>query len=137
VSTDKAGYSGTPLPRKLGIKAGHQVLLDNAPDGFELAPLPAGATVDHAPDAGPYDVTLMFCPDADALRERWDVLHPRTAPAGGLWVAWPKKAAEIPTDLDDGIVRQFGLTHGRVDVKVCAVDAQWSGLKFVVRLADR
>jgi hypothetical protein len=134
-----AGYSGTPLPRKLGVKAGHQVLLDQAPTGFALDPLPDGVVVRHdaLERAEHYDVALVFCLDAAALEERWSVVHPLTAKAGGLWVAWPKRAAKIPTDLDENVVRAYGLTHGRVDVKVCAVDAKWSALKFVVRLADR
>lgn len=136
-----AGYSGTPLPRKLGVKAGHQVLLHLAPAEFELEPLPDGVVVHRLPPEqaalDPYDVALVFCPDTAALAAGWALAHPLTAKAGGLWVAWPKRAAKIPTDLDENVVRDFGLTHGRVDVKVCAVDARWSALKFVVRLVDR
>ncbi|MFI5956620.1 DUF3052 domain-containing protein [Cryptosporangium sp. NPDC051539] len=133
-----SGYSGTPLPRKLGVKPGLRVLLDHAPEAFALDDLPDGVTIDRAPaDGEPYDVALVFCADAATLHERWPVLHRRTTSAGALWVAWPKRAAKIPTDLDDGVVREYGLTHGRVDTKVCAVDETWSGLKFVIRVADR
>ncbi|SHN32322.1 DUF3052 domain-containing protein [Cryptosporangium aurantiacum] len=133
-----AGYSGTPLPRKLGVKSGHSVLLDNAPADFALAPLPDDVEVDRTPVSDqPYDVVLLFCPDEATLRERWPTVHQRTTAAGALWVAWPKRAAKIPTDLDENVVRDYGLANGRVDTKVCAVDGTWSGLKFVIRLADR
>ena len=133
-----AGYSGTPLPRKLGVKPGHTVLLDNAPADFALAPLPPDVVVDRAPVAtDPYDVVLLFCPDATTLHARWQSDHERTTAAGALWIAWPKKSSKVPTDLDENVVRDYGLAHGRVDTKVCAVDATWSGLKFVIRLADR
>jgi hypothetical protein len=132
-----AGYSGTPLPRKLGITAHSRTLLDGAPDGFELDPLPDGVVLHRRAGHEPYDVIVTFCPDMAELTRRWPKLHTRTTPAGSLWVAWPKKAAKIPTDLDENVVRDFGLANGRVDVKVCAVDRTWSGLKFVIRLADR
>jgi hypothetical protein len=135
--TAPVGYSGTPLPKKLGVAAGSRVLLDGAPAEFALAPLPHAVTVHRRAAGPPYDVVLAFCPDAATLHRRWPVLHGRTTPAGALWIAWPKRAAGVPTDLDENVVRDFGLVHGRVDVKVCAVDARWSGLKFVVRLADR
>jgi hypothetical protein len=82
-------------------------------------------------------VIVCFCPDRDRLIRRWPVLHPLTTAAGALWIAWPKRASGIPTDLDEQGVRDHALTHGRVDVKICAIDAVWSGLKNVVRLADR
>jgi hypothetical protein len=133
-----AGYSGTPLPRKLGVRAGDQVLLDHPPADFTLAPLPDGVVLHRQLDeTGSYDVVLTFCLDAATLHDRWTALHGRTTTAGALWVAWPKKAARVPTDLDENVVRDYGLAHGRVDTKVCAVDATWSGLKFVIRLADR
>jgi hypothetical protein len=132
------GYSGTPLPQKLGIKSGHQVLLDGAPGGFKLGPLPAGVLLHRRPSLiGQYDVTVLFAPDRARLVRRWPILHQRTTPAGALWVCWPKKAAKIPTDLDDNTVREYGLAHGRVDVKVAAISEIWSGQKFVIRLADR
>lgn len=131
-----AGYSGTPLARKLGIAPGSRVLLDGAPAGFALE-LPDGATLARRAGAGAYDVVLCFCPDRARLARRWPALHPLTTPAGALWIAWPKRASGLATDLDEHAVREYALAHGRVDVKVCAVDGTWSGLKHVIRLADR
>ncbi|GAB3590269.1 DUF3052 family protein [Angustibacter peucedani] len=131
------GYSGTPLATKLGIKAGSRVLLDGAPPRFDLGLLPDDVTLHFRAGRDPYDVVLAFAPDRRRLDTRWPALHARTTTAGRLWVAWPKRSSGVPTDLDDNSVREFGLAHGRVDVKVCAVDAAWSGLCFVVRLADR
>lgn len=132
-----AGYSGTPLPKKLGIKPGHRVLLVDAPGGFVLDPLPAAATIDHKPDAAAYDVIVAFCPDAATLADGFADWRARLDPAGGLWIAWPKKSSGVPTDLTENAVRDIGLAAGVVDNKVCAIDDTWSGLRFVVRLADR
>ena len=131
------GDSGTPLPKKLGIKAGSAVLLDGASGAFDLGPLAEGVRLHRRVGASPYDVGVLFCPDIARLLRRWPVLHGAVKPAGRLWVAWPKKASGVTTDLDENLVREHGLAHGRVDVKVCAIDATWSGLAFVVRLADR
>lgn len=128
-----AGYSGTPLARKLGIKDGSSVLLDGAPDGFELDDVPVRRRL----GPGPYDVILCFCPDGARLEARWPVLHTRTTPAGALWIAWPKKASGVRTDLTENAVREYALAHGRVDVKVCAIDDTWAALKNVIRVADR
>jgi hypothetical protein len=124
------------LARKLGIVPGSRVLLDGAPAGFALD-LPPDVALARRPGPGPYDVVLCFCPDAARLARRWPVLHPLTTPAGALWIAWPKRSAGIATDLDEAAVRGWALAHGRVDVKVCAVDEVWSGLKHVIRVADR
>jgi hypothetical protein len=132
-----AGYSGTPLAQKLGIKAGSTVLLDGAPAGFDLADAPPDATVLRRAGSGPYDVIVCFCTQLDRLRRRWPALHSRTTAAGGLWVAWPKRASGVATDLSDNVVRDFVLSTGRVDVKICAVDEVWSAMKNVVRLVDR
>jgi len=132
-----AGYSGTPLARKLGIAPESAVLLDSAPDGFGLDDLPPGVTVARRAGPGPYDVILCFCPDQARLRRRWARLHALTTPAGALWIAWPKRASGVPTDLDENIIRAHALANGRVDVKVCAVDDTWSGLKNVIRTANR
>jgi hypothetical protein len=132
-----AGYSGTPLARKLGVGSGTTVLLDGAPAGFTLGDLPPDVTVHRRAGRTPYEVIVCFCPDASRLRARWPVLHERTTPAGALWIAWPKRSSGLPTDLDENAIRAHALAHGRVDVKVCAVDETWSGLKHVVRLADR
>jgi hypothetical protein len=132
-----AGYSGTPLARKLGIGPESRVLLDGAPDGFALDDLPDGVRPARRPGTGPYDVILCFCPDQARLLRRWAPLHALTTPAGALWIAWPKRASGVPTDLDENAIRDHALAHGRVDVKVCAVDDTWSGLKNVIRRSDR
>ena len=123
-----SGYSGTPLPRKLGIKDGGSVLVDGAPPGFEIA---------GAGESGPYDVILGFCPDFATLAEHFEGWREQLAQAGGLWVAWPKKSSGVPTDLTENVVREYGLATGVVDNKVCAIDETWSGLRFVIRIADR
>ena len=125
-----AGYSGTPLPAKLGIKAGSRVLLDGRPDDVPL-------DGHRRPGREPYDVVLLFAPDAARMHARWPALVPRLTTAGRLWVCWPKKSSGVPTDLTENAVRDFGLAEGLVDVKVCAIDATWSGLAFVRRLRDR
>lgn len=132
-----AGYSGTPLARKLGVAAGHALLLDGAPAGFVVDGLPDDVRVHRRAGFGPYDVIVCFCPDTARLHSRWPVLHPLTTTAGSLWIAWPKRSSGIATDLDENAVRDYALAHGRVDVKVCAVDEVWSGLKHVIRRADR
>jgi hypothetical protein len=132
-----AGYSGTPLPRKLGIAAGATVLLDGASPDFTLDDQPERVTLHRRVGAGPYDVVVCFCPSLDRLVARWPLLHPLTTPAGSLWIAWPKRSSGRSTDLDENVVRDFALGHGRVDVKVCAIDDVWSGLKHVIRKADR
>lgn len=132
-----AGYSGTPLVRKLGVAAGASVLLDGAPPDFDLGELPDGVTVSRRLGRGAYDLILCFCPDQARLAARWPVLHERTTPSGSLWIAWPKKRPGTVSDLNENVVREFALSHGRVDVKVCAIDETWSGLKHVIRKADR
>jgi hypothetical protein len=134
-----AGYSGTPLHRKLGINPGSRVLLTAVPDGFDAALLdPDGAaTVQRRAGGIPYDVVLAFCPDLSALHRRLPVAMDRTAIAGRCWIAWPKRASGIPTDLNEDLVRQAALDAGWVDVKVCAIDATWSGLCLVRRLVNR
>jgi hypothetical protein len=134
-----AGYSGTPLPQKLGIKEGARVALLGAPEGFEsaLAPLPAKVKLSRRIGPQPLDVILFFTDRAIELEKRFSALAERLVANGGLWVAWPKKASGVPTDLTDNVVREIGLAKGLVDNKVCAVDDVWSGLRFVFRLKDR
>lgn len=133
-----AGYSGTPLPQKLGIKPGHRAAFFGAPGGFgqTLGELPEGVQI-VADDAGPLDLAIFFTTRADALPGAFQRLGPRVYPGGTLWIGWPKKAARVLTDVTEDVVRQIGLREGMVDVKVCAIDAVWSGLKFVYRVADR
>ncbi|MCU1658799.1 MAG: hypothetical protein JWO57_3455 [Pseudonocardiales bacterium] len=132
-----AGYSGTPLPQKLGIKPGSRVLLVTPPAGFGLEPLPPEVTLHHRRSAAPYDVIAVFCPDARALQNRFSAAIGALTTAGALWACWPKKASGVATDLTESAVREHGLATGLVDVKVAAIDATWSGLKFVRRLSDR
>jgi len=134
-----AGYSGTPLLSKLGVRDDHLVLLDRGPDGFELGQ--TSARVVRRLPASSLDVTLTFHTRLVELESRLPTVLDRTATAGMVWVCWPKKAAQkalgIASDLDEGAVRALGLRLGWVDVKVAAIDATWSGLKFVRRLKDR
>jgi len=133
-----AGYSGTPLSKKLGIRPGARVALVRAPEGFEraLEPMPDGARLGHQA-RGQQDVVLFFATRLAELERRFEPLARSICSAGGLWIAWPKKTAGVATDLHESIVRDVGLAHGLVDNKVCAVDDTWSGLRFVYRLADR
>lgn len=134
-----AGYSGTPLPKKLGVKEGHVVLLDRLPDGLDLG-LPPEVTVVRRVRAG-LDVTVTFHTRLATLESRLPVLFEHTVTHGLVWVSWPKQAAVkrlgLDTDLNDNVVRELGLELGWVDVKVAAIDEVWSGQKFVRRLKDR
>jgi hypothetical protein len=139
--TVPTGYSGTPLPKKLGIKPGDRVLLDSAPVDFEtdtLGELPDGVVLHRRASRAPYDVVIVFRDDAATYRRRVarDIAS-TVVPAGRLWVAWPKKASGVVTDMSDHLVRSVGLEAGVVDTKVCAIDATWSGLMFVRRVRDR
>lgn len=135
--TQPAGYSGTPLHRKLGVKPESRVLLSAAPVGFALDEVPHDAVVHTRAAGSSYDVILAFCPDRRRLVERFPKLATRLTTAGALWIAWPKRASGVATDLDENVVREVGLAEGLVDVKVAAVDETWSGLKFVRRVRDR
>jgi hypothetical protein len=125
------------MAAKLGIKPEHLVLIDNAPAGFVIEGLPSGVTTARRPGRTPYDVVLMFCPDRARLAKRLPVLLGKTATAGMIWAAWPKRSSGVPTDLDENGIRELALPLGVVDVKVCAIDPTWSGLKLVRRLANR
>ena len=131
--TAPAGYSGTPLPKKLGMTGGKRVLVVGAPDGFALD----GITAHTRAGRDPYDVILAFCPDQATLHRRFAPLAGKLVDNGALWIGWPKKASGVRTDLDENVVRDHGLAVGLVDVKVAAIDPTWAGLKFVYRLADR
>jgi hypothetical protein len=130
-----AGYSGTPLVQKLGIKPGARVVLLGAPSGFSLE-MPDGATSrdklgTHA------DVVLFFTTERSRLESRIDALGKAVAPRGAVWVAWPKRTARMTTDMTENVVREVALPLGMVDTKVCAVDETWSGLRLVWRLSKR
>jgi hypothetical protein len=130
------GYSGTPLVDKLGIKPGARLQFVSEPEDFAglLGDLPDGSRT--AP-RGTLDFAMLFVKSQSDLRKRFARLRDRLVSNGMLWVAWPKKTSGVETDLTEGVVREFGLVSGLVDVKVCAVDDTWSGLKFVRRLKDR
>jgi len=132
-----AGYSGTPLVKKLGIKEGFNVLFVNAPDGFDRElDLPAGVTV-NAKSKKPLDCVHLFVKSKREMVSVFSRYSAQLSPAGMFWISWPKKASGVTTDLTENVVREIGLAKGMVDVKVCAVDEVWSGLKFVFRLKDR
>jgi hypothetical protein len=134
-----AGYSGTPLPKKLGIKPGHRVLLLNAPDGFEdgtLGELPDDVGV-RRQLRGPADVIVSFHTERADLQRRMPKLRAAMDAAAGLWIAWPKRASKVPTDLTEDVVREIALDNVLVDNKVAALDEKWSGLRLVIRLKDR
>jgi hypothetical protein len=138
-STDGAGYSGTPLPTKLGVTDGHVVLLDGLPAGLDLGLPPTAHVVRRL--RGGLDLTVTFHTRLATLSARLPILFEKTVSNGMVWVAWPKQAAAkrlgIDTDLSDNVVRGVGLELGWVDVKVAAIDETWSGLKFVRRVGDR
>jgi hypothetical protein len=137
-SQKTSGYSGTPLPRKLGIKPGTRLGLIAAPDGFEriLVPLPEDVSTRRRAH-GPLDVIVAFASRRRDLERRLPALKAALDRGGGMWLAWPKRASGIASDLDESVVRGVGLQAGLVDNKVCAIDEQWSGLRFVYRLRDR
>ncbi len=132
------GYSATPLPRKLGIKEGARLALLDAPDGFDddLAPLPDGVTVLRRL-ATDIDVAVLFVTERRRLEQRFDAVARSVYPAGGFWVAWPKKASKVASDLTEDVLREVALPKGLVDNKVCAVTDVWSGLRLVWRKENR
>ncbi|MGH7328730.1 MAG: DUF3052 domain-containing protein [Polyangiaceae bacterium] len=135
-----AGYSTTPLAKKLGIKENALVVVLGAPPDFAktLAPLPEGARVTTAvPKKGELDVALVFSTTRKDLELRLAVAKKHMAQAAGIWIAWPKKASGVTTEINEALARKIGLAAGLVDNKVCAVDEVWSGLRFVIRVADR
>jgi hypothetical protein len=131
-----AGYSGTPLVAKLGIKPGTRAQIVNPPADFPetLGSMPEGVMLTPR---GALDFAMLFTSTKEDLAKRFPVLRDRLAAGGMLWVAWPKQSSGVATELTESVVRAAGLEFGLVDVKVCAVDSTWSGLKFVRRLSDR
>lgn len=138
-----AGYSGTPLPQKLGIKAGARVALVDAPDavaaplGKDLRALSVTPARALPRGAAAVDVIVQFVTSRRALEAAFPRCQRALDPSGGLWIAWPKKASGVATDVTEDVVRAVALAAGLVDNKVCAIDETWSGLRVVVRLADR
>lgn len=133
-----SGYSGTPLPKKLGIKAESKVVLISAPEGFDetLGPLPEDVRLMTRLGRNA-DVIIFFATSTAALTKRLDRLIEGLAVAGGLWIAWPKKASGVNTDVTEDVLRTVILPTGLVDNKVCAIDETWSGLRFVRRRENR
>lgn len=132
------GYSGTPLPKKLGIKDGFHICFSGAPGSViaELRAAVAGCKVVRD-GRGPLDFAMVFAKSSAELKKEFSRFTKVLAPAGMIWVSWPKKSSGVATDLDENVVREIGLGAGLVDVKVCAVTEVWSGLKFVRRVKDR
>jgi hypothetical protein len=132
-----AGYSGTPLAHKLGIRPGHRVAVVSAPDGFsEALRLPPRVQL-RTQARGRLDVVVFFVTRRAELSRRFPVMQHGLEANGGLWIAWPKRTSGVATDLTENLVRDVGLDCGLVDNKVAAIDSIWSGLRFVRRLADR
>ena len=136
MKSSPAGYSGTPLPAKLGLKSGMKLLALNAPANLD-ALLVDAPEVERLARAGSFDCALAFAKTQSALAAIFARLEPKMPDHGMIWVAWPKKTSGVATDLTEDFVRRIGLAARLVDVKVCAIDATWSGLKFVRRVRHR
>jgi hypothetical protein len=135
-----AGYPGTPLPQKLGIGEGDAVALIGAPEWLEdlIAEVPSVAQVHtHLDDGTLFDVIVAFVSWRAELEAELGRLRDRMAPACRLWIAWPKRASKVPTDMSDSVVREVALPTGLVDIKVCAIDQTWSALCLVIRREHR
>jgi hypothetical protein len=129
------GYSRTPQARKLGLKPGHRVAVDHAPAGWELSCPPAD--IEYVGHSEPADVVISFFGSRAELARRLPALAPLIFPAGVLWIAWPRRAGGHESDITDNVVREYALPLGVVDVKVAAIDDNWSGLKVMWRRENR
>ena len=134
-----AGYSATPLVKKLGIKPGYRIALLHSPAHYLelLGDLPDDVVIDHTIDGGEYDFVQAFYQWRADYESEFAALKAAIHSSGMIWISWYKKAAKMPTDITEDVVRDVALAGGLVDVKVAAIDAQWSGLKLVYRLRDR
>jgi hypothetical protein len=132
-----AGYSGTPLPQKLGLKSGMRVLALDAPANLDALLHGAPKDLVRIGRIATFDFALAFATSERALAAKFARLAPKMVDDGMIWIGWPKKGAAVTTDLSEDVVRRCGLDAGLVDVKVCAIDTTWSGLKFVRRVRDR
>ncbi len=134
-----AGYSGTPLIRKLGIKEGFKVSVINPPSNYWrlLGRLPADVELLKKSSKPRLDFVHVFATDATSLKRQLKTVRNKIVPKGMIWVSWPKKVSRVPTDLDGNVIRDLAFQNRLVDVKVCAVDETWSGLKLVIRVKDR
>jgi hypothetical protein len=140
MAAPRAGYSGTPLPQKLGLKEGHRAAFLHAPKSFAaaLGSLPAGVRATRGlGGSAPLDVLVFFVKQRAELERQLPALRRRMADHAGLWIAWPKKSSGVATDMNEHVVRQVALPTGLVDNKVCAIDETWSGLRLVIRLENR
>jgi hypothetical protein len=133
-----AGYSGTPLIKKLGVKPDQILFIHSAPKSYYewMAPLPPNVVVKQILK-GEMDFIHLFATSQRGMKELLPKLRTHLKQNGMIWVSWPKKASGVTSDLDENVIRTFGLSIGLVDVKVCAIDKTWSGLKFVIPLKDR
>jgi hypothetical protein len=131
------GYSGTPLSKKLGIKGGFRVQLANAPSEVRAELQEALARCSEAKRGEALDFAMLFTKSRGEVTKEFSRIAKLLAPAGMLWVSWPKKSSGVATEIDENVVREAGLAAGLVDVKICAVTEIWSGLKFVRRVKDR
>ena len=136
MKTQTAGYSGTPLWQKLGLKPGMRLFALEAPQNLD-ALLTGAPDLERLTRAAAFDCALAFAKTQGAVTTMLARLEPKMPDGGLIWIAWPKKTSGVSTDLDEEVVRRIGLAAKLVDVKVCAIDATWSGLKFVRRLRDR
>jgi hypothetical protein len=132
------GYSGTPLVKKLGIKPGCRMVVDQGPDDYVtmVSPLPEGVTF-VPPRSRKVDVVHLFTREAEELAAKLEKYRHQIVDNGVIWVSWPKKAAKVPTDITEDVIREVAFPLGLVDIKVCAVDDVWSGLKLVIRVENR
>jgi len=135
-----AGYSGTPLPKKLGIQPAHQVVLLDAPKGFaeEILEPHAHVTISRRlPSRSKVDLILLFVLQHEVLKRRFTQCATHIVPTGAIWIAWPKRTSGVATDVSENSVRKVAIAAGLVDNKVCAIDETWSALRCVIRLKDR
>jgi hypothetical protein len=134
-----AGYSGTPLVKKLGLREGFRLCVINEPSQYWnwISPLPEGTIKATKSSKGEFDFIHLFVKEKKIFEKDFIDSRKCLKKDGMLWISWPKKSSKVATDLDENIIRDYGLKNGLVDVKVCAVDETWSGLKFVFRLKDR
>jgi hypothetical protein len=133
-----AGYSGTPLPKKLGIKDGFRICVINAPPDYLtlLAPLPSGVKI-LVREEKDVDLWHFFTKSAGELRKKLPAIMSQIKRDGMIWISWPKKSSKVPTDVTEDVIREVALPLGLVDIKVCAIDEVWSGLKLVIRKENR
>lgn len=134
-----AGYSNTPLLKKLGIKPDSNIILQNEPINYFdlLSPISEGVNLLTKTTNEKVDFIHLFVLERSVFEKEFLILKKKMKKDGMMWISWPKKASKVQTDLSDAIIRDFGLANGLVDVKVCAVDDVWTGLKFVYRIKDR